>query len=466
MAKKPASIYQIKVTLDGSRPPVWRRIQVSGNTTLLKLHHVLQVVMGWQDYHLHQFVIEDVTYADPAYDDWGDWGIEPEERYRLSQLVPGEGFRFHYEYDFGDGWGHTLLVEKIAPAEEGIHYPICLKGKRSCPPEDVGGVWGYESFLQAIGDPDHPEHDDYLAWVGGTFDPEAFDLEAVNAGLRRVKRGTGAGAWSAWPPEEDQPEENRVAAAAAWAQGLSEDQQAQTENLPLRRDLIALLTYLRENRVTGTQATGNLPLKAVCEISALFVDPPKLEDVIGDQVFRIRSEADVWSLYFRHVLAAVGGWAAGGPGRRWRLTPPGEHFLTMPAPLQVWLLLDAWWNQTNWAIASPFDIREGHFAARFRVLALNHLLDLPPGEPAPFVPFADRLVEDAGLVWPIENQDHARGILQAIVEHTVVNPLIDFGVLAADYRPHQVLGAKFRELSALQVTPLGKGLLHSLRQML
>jgi hypothetical protein len=464
MTRKPALIYQIKVTLDGIRPPVWRRIQVSGDTTLLNIHHVLQVVMGWQDYHLHQFMIEGVTYADPAYDDWGDWGIEPEEGYSLSQLVPSEGFRFHYEYDFGDGWGHTLLVEKIAPAEKGIHYPICLKGRRSCPPEDVGGVWGYESFLQIIGDPGHPEHDEYLEWVGGTFDPEAFDLEAANAGLRRMKRGTGAG--SAWPLEEDQGEEKRVAVAAAWAQGLSEDQQTQAENLPLRRDLVALLTYLRENRVTGTQATGNLPLKAVRDICAMFVNPPKLETVIGDKVHRIRSEGDVWSLYFRHALAAAGGWAAGGPGRRWRLTPPGEHFLTIPAPLQVWLLLDAWWTKANWAIASPFEIEGDQFPARFQELALDHLLDLPPREPAPFEPFADRLTEDAGLVWPIEDQDHARGILQAIVERTVVNPLIDFGVLAVDYRPHHVLGAKFRELSALQVTPLGKGLLHSLQQML
>lgn len=461
MAKKPASIYQLKVTLDNIRPPVWRRVQVSGNTTLLRLHRVLQAVMGWQDYHLHQFMIEGVTYADPAYDEWGDWGIEPEEQYRLGQLVPGEGFRFHYEYDFGDSWMHTVLVEKIAPAEEGLHYPICLKGKRSCPPEDVGGVGGYWNFLQAIADPGHPEHGEYLEWVGGAFDPEAFDLEAVNAGLRRIERGTGAG--SVWPLEEDQGEEKRVPAAAAWAQGLSEEQLAQTEILPLRRDLVALLTYLRENRVTGTQSTGNLPLKAVREICALFVDPPRLETVIGDNVYRIRSEGDVWPLYFRHALAAVGGWAAGGPGRRWRLTPSGEQFLTLSPPLQVWLLLDAWCTKANWAIASPFEIEGDQFPTGFQELALDHLLGLPAGEPAPFEPFADRLVEDARLVWPIENQDHARGILQAMVEHTVVNPLIDFGVLAVDYRPHQVLGAKFRELSALQVTPLGKGLLHSLR---
>jgi hypothetical protein len=192
MGKKPASIYQIKVTLDGIRPPVWRRIQATGNTTLLKLHAILQTVMGWQDYHLHEFTIADVTYGDPENDEWDEWGIAPEERYRLSQVIPGEGFRFHYMYDFGDGWRHTLLVEKVAPAEKGIRYPICLKGKRACPPEDVGSVWGYHNFLQAIGDPDHPEHDQHLTWAGGSFDPEAFDLEEVNAGLRRTCARTGS----------------------------------------------------------------------------------------------------------------------------------------------------------------------------------------------------------------------------------------------------------------------------------
>ena len=181
MAKKPVSIYQIKVALNGIRPPIWRRIQVRGNTSLLKLHDILQVVMGWQDYHLHQFTVDGVTYGDPATDEFGEWEFEPEERHPLSQLVPGEGFRFRGVYDFGDCWEHTLLVEKITPAEKGTRYPVCLKGKRACPPEDVSGTWGYQNFLQAVGDPDHPEHGEYLAWAGGNF-----DLEAVNAGLRQV----------------------------------------------------------------------------------------------------------------------------------------------------------------------------------------------------------------------------------------------------------------------------------------
>jgi hypothetical protein len=107
-----------------------------------------------------------------------------ERRFKLYQIAPAGGARFRYEYDFGDGWLHQVTVEKVLPADPEMRLPLCLKGKRACPPEDVGGVWGYENFLEAIRDPDHPEHDEYLEWVGGEFDPESFDIDDVNAALR------------------------------------------------------------------------------------------------------------------------------------------------------------------------------------------------------------------------------------------------------------------------------------------
>jgi hypothetical protein len=113
--------------------------------------------------------------------------MNDETEFKLSRITNKEGSMFLYEYDFGDSWRHELLVEKIAPPQE-TQYPVCLAGERACPPEDVGGVWGYEAFLDAIRDPDHPEHEDYIEWIGGEFDPEAFDLEAANAALRRIGR--------------------------------------------------------------------------------------------------------------------------------------------------------------------------------------------------------------------------------------------------------------------------------------
>ena len=182
-----ADIYQIKVTLRDSKPPIWRRIQVPGDINLGKLHRILQEVMGWTDSHLHQFIVGNTYFGQPD-PDYGDmYDMRDEKRVKLSQIAPAEKFKFRYEYDFGDSWEHELLVEKILPPEPGVHYPVCLKGKRACPPEDVGGVWGYPDFLEAIQNPDHPEHEDMLEWIGGEFDPEAFDLDEVNEALRHVR---------------------------------------------------------------------------------------------------------------------------------------------------------------------------------------------------------------------------------------------------------------------------------------
>jgi hypothetical protein len=175
-------IYQIKVTLEYSKPPIWRRFLVPGDITLAKLHYVLQMVMGWTNSHLHQFIVGGTYYGEPH----PDYGFEmrDERRVRLNQIAPREGFKFGYEYDFGDSWLHQVLVEKVLPPEPGQRYPVCIKGRRACPPEDVGGVWGYDDFLEAIRDPDHPEHEDYWEWIGGEFDPEAFDLDEINELLR------------------------------------------------------------------------------------------------------------------------------------------------------------------------------------------------------------------------------------------------------------------------------------------
>ena len=183
----PAQIYQIRVDLQGGKPPIWRRILVPGDVTLGRLHGILQAAMGWTNSHLHEFIIEQAHYGrpDPDYDD----EMRDDRRVRLSQIAPTAGYRFRYVYDFGDGWLHTLAVEQILPPEPGQQYPACIAGKRACPPEDVGGIGGYAYFLEAIRDPTHPEHDSYLEWIGGPFDPEAFDLEQVNRRLRLVGRG-------------------------------------------------------------------------------------------------------------------------------------------------------------------------------------------------------------------------------------------------------------------------------------
>ena len=183
---KDTVIYQMKVTLNEIKPPIWRRIQVRSDTTLSKLHRIIQEIMGWYDCHLHQFIICGMPYSTPLEDDFFD--AEDERKVKLNQVVSEEGEKFVYEYDFGDSWEHIIKVEKILPLEAGKHYPVCLKGKRACPPEDCGGVYGYYDFLEAVQDPEHPDHEEMLDWVGeGEFDPEAFNLDDLNKKLGSIK---------------------------------------------------------------------------------------------------------------------------------------------------------------------------------------------------------------------------------------------------------------------------------------
>lgn len=165
-------VYQLKATIVGTKPPVWRRVVVPEDITLARLHDVLQAAFGWWDCHLHEFEIGGVRYG---IDDGEDWRPPKDERRaRLGNLVKA-GSSFLYVYDFGDDWRHKVVVEKVLAGAAGTKYPSCTGGRRTCPPEDCGGVWGYEEFLAAIGDPDHDEHDSMLEWAGGSFDPEAFD---------------------------------------------------------------------------------------------------------------------------------------------------------------------------------------------------------------------------------------------------------------------------------------------------
>ncbi|MGH9184303.1 MAG: plasmid pRiA4b ORF-3 family protein, partial [Acidimicrobiales bacterium] len=166
-------VHQLKVVLRGAEPPIWRRLQVPAAMTLADLHRVVQVAMGWEDYHLHQFEIAGVTYG---IDDRQGWGPAPKDERRATlDRVARKGTTLTYEYDFGDSWDHDIKVEKVLDAEDGKSYPVCVAGERACPPEDSGGVWGYEVFLAALADPDHDEHDQFLEWVGGEFDPEHLD---------------------------------------------------------------------------------------------------------------------------------------------------------------------------------------------------------------------------------------------------------------------------------------------------
>jgi hypothetical protein len=191
-AVRPGSggVFQLKVTLRGTKPPVWRRVLVDGASTLDHVHDVIQAAFGWWDYHLHEFEIDGIRYGVPDPDD-DDWGMPTtdESVVRLDS-VAGPGSHIAYTYDFGDSWRHAIVVEKVLPVDGAMTVPGCIDGRRACPPEDCGGTGGFERLLEILADPRHPEHDEYREWIGRPYDPAAFEPGDFEENLRNSKLAT------------------------------------------------------------------------------------------------------------------------------------------------------------------------------------------------------------------------------------------------------------------------------------
>lgn len=179
MVRNLREIYQLKITLKGIRPPIWRRFLVVSNTPLDQFHEILQIVMGWHDCHMHAFVSGTTIYsqADPEF---GLDYAKDERKVKLSTLLKHEKDKLRYEYDFGDGWEHDVVLEKILPFTPEQALPYCLKGKRACPPEDCGGIWGYQNLLTILADPEDPEYDEWMEWLPENFDPEVYTPDKAN----------------------------------------------------------------------------------------------------------------------------------------------------------------------------------------------------------------------------------------------------------------------------------------------
>lgn len=206
------TIYQLKITLVDSDPPIWRRVLIPGQFTFEEVHAVIQVCMGWENAHLHQFLLGDqgnaVCLSHPSFEldpttirdrqaldqKLADLGFDAtrlspkqldqsnvldETEFLLENVVSREGATLRYEYDFGDSWEHEILVEKILAREPGVEYPTCIDGARNSPPEDCGGIGGYVDLLDALSDPKRDDHEEALDWIGDDFDPEYFNLDEI-----------------------------------------------------------------------------------------------------------------------------------------------------------------------------------------------------------------------------------------------------------------------------------------------
>ncbi|MEA2053678.1 MAG: plasmid pRiA4b ORF-3 family protein [Candidatus Thermoplasmatota archaeon] len=188
-------ILQLKIGLNGIKPAIWRRFLVEDSISFHELHGIIQIVMGWENYHLYEFEVDDTRIEASSKGFFVDavWiafrpkakKTKPATKTRLNDFIKTEKQRFYYLYDFGDKWEHAIRVEKILEKDDSQKYPVCIAGKRACPPEDCGGVWGYQELMEIRKDKNHPEYEERIVeWLGEDFDPEHFDVDEINRLLK------------------------------------------------------------------------------------------------------------------------------------------------------------------------------------------------------------------------------------------------------------------------------------------
>lgn len=179
-------MYKLKISLLHIEPEIWRRVVVPRHIHLGQLHDVIQCVMGWTDTHLHEFSQGNRHFGVPDFDFDEPSRLTKESNTKLHKLLSAPGDRLDYVYDMGDYWEHAIVLEQILPTDTDKPITSCLGGERGCPPEDVGGPWSYAEFLEALGDPNHEEHDHWVDWAGEYFHAEEFDLSGTNNRLTNL----------------------------------------------------------------------------------------------------------------------------------------------------------------------------------------------------------------------------------------------------------------------------------------
>lgn len=174
-------VFELTVTLLDTDPKIWRRLLVKATSTLAEVHKVIQIAMGWDGYHMHQFKIGGEHYGVP--DKGFDYDVKNERKTTLAQLYAAERRKFVYEYDFGDSWYHEIKIKKCSAPEKGTRYPTCLEGEKAAPPEDCGGIPGFYGMLETLSSPKDPEYARIKEWMGD-YNPEGFDRTAINNKLQ------------------------------------------------------------------------------------------------------------------------------------------------------------------------------------------------------------------------------------------------------------------------------------------
>lgn len=312
----PVSVFQLKLTLRHTKPAIWRRIRLASTTTLEDLHYIAQISMGWTNSHLHMFVTDSgQCFGSPEQDMDGMLEMLDETAVTVGELLRKPKQRLIYEYDFGDGWEHEVVLEKILPPLDDEPLPRCVHAVGKCPPEDVGGIGGFYAFLEAMEDPRHPEHEDVLAWWGEPqFDPDDVDVEDINEQLRMPEAIMEQRDTNDEVPDNFQGDFN----------GLSPDQMhqllytpfdspqllqwresEQVAQAPILRMAKVLLTALADKDVKLTPK-GNLP---VVVVKAMLESVDEQQSMLGfpHRLERRRSEENVMPVHATRLLMELAG---------------------------------------------------------------------------------------------------------------------------------------------------------------
>src|ERR1700691_3313640 len=175
--KNEAAHTVLRIELLEIRPLIWRRVRVARSASFKRLHEILQIVLGWQNSHPHEFRAGELVLSMKGIDEFEERAkVQYEDDWNLKDLLDSGVKEFEYAYDFGDGWEHRIVVEPSTRSRVPGPTPLCLAGENACPPEDVGGPHRYGEFLEAIAESEHEEHARFLEWIGGVWDPKGFDL--------------------------------------------------------------------------------------------------------------------------------------------------------------------------------------------------------------------------------------------------------------------------------------------------
>jgi hypothetical protein len=389
----------LKISLKHITPPIWRRIRISSAASLLDLHFVIQHAFGWTNSHLFIIKIGSMEFVYPPHWEEDNFKFQSAELAILDDLIPkviSRGEKFTYVYDMGDDWQHQILIEAIEETSKPFRGAICLAGSRACPPEDVGGPPGYFELLEDLDRPLSEGYGHAEGWLGYVYDPEAFDINEVNHYLQDYFKSTQLNDDSLWCL--DLPLHHpSIDFVSGWLKQLSTEDQKYAQNLTFRMDVVHLLTYLRDHNVKGTKATGNFQLKDIRAIVEGFVNPVVLDQRIGDRIYKLRTEDEVFELLFMHKFLNTGGLILGGENMVWGLTCLGKKFLESKPEEQAWFLTKVWFYQFNWEFCYPFyDIELDTDIFRFQRPLLKLLESYPTGKPVEI----NRLVMDLDRTMP------------------------------------------------------------------